>query len=474
MSLVNEIRKKYGEILDTDSYKLSHSNVYDKNANWMMSYLESRGGQYQKVQFLGLQFILKEYFTNKLTHSQIDEMKEFSLAHCTVFPEKQFRKIVDVYGGYYPIIIKSVDEGTVLPTSNVLLTIESAVEDHDVMSVVSYLETKLMRLWYPTTVASMCYKIKSDMIPLLEKTVEGDYKDYIGFMVNDFGSRGTTDLVSSMLGGLGHLVNFIGSDNIPAVLAAKEGYGASTMPAYSIPATEHSIMTSKGKEGEEEIFLNYLDTYGQTNDLMACVADSYNIYDFCQKMLAKHKDRILNQKARLVVRPDSGDPLTMPIEVVEMLAEVFGYTVNSKGYKVLHDKVRVIQGDGVDETIAIEIMKKLIDKGWCVSNVCFGIGGSLLQKINRDTLKFAIKCSSMKYGDDYKDVFKAPITAAFKKSKAGRLVLLKTKDGYLTTTIEQWKLNYPEIEEQELKVRYDCGKIINTTTFEAIRAKSGL
>lgn len=468
--VVAYIRKQYGEILDADSYKLSHANCYKEDANWMMSYLESRGGLFPKTKWVGLQLLLLEYFSTTLTHAQIDNLKEFALAHGEPFPENQFRKVVDVYGGKYPVIIKAVDEGSLVPTSNVLLTIESSVDDIDVMSLVSYFETKLMRVWYPTTVATLAYNMKQIGLKHLSKTVDNP-NDFIGFFVNDFSSRGTTDLNGSIFGGVGHLANFIGSDNIPAILATMAAYNSPLPVAYSIRATEHSVMSSQGKDGEEVIFQRLLEHWGDTSDLFACVADTYDIYNFCNNILARNKDRILNMRAKLVVRPDSGTPKTMVIEVLEMLANVFGTTVNAKGYKVLNPKVSVIYADGMSIDTIDEMFGEIVSQGWCASNVVTGVGGKLAQDVNRDTQKFAIKCSSMKYGNEYHDVFKQPVTAAFKKSKAGRLVLLKDGDNYITTTIEKWESDYPHIKEQELKVRYKDGEFFNLTTFDEVRSR---
>lgn len=472
--VVSFIRNKYGEILDVDSYKLSHSEVYSPNANWMMSYLESRGGLFKNTVWVGLQLLLLEYFSSTLTHDQIDNLKAFSLAHGEPFPEKQFRKVVDVYNGKFPVIIKSVDEGSVVPVSNVLLTIESSVDDHDVMSLVSYFETKLMRVWYPTTVATLAYNMKLIGLKHLSQTTENP-NDYIGFFVNDFSNRGTTDLNGSIFGGIGHLANFMGSDNIPAVLATMEAYDSPSPVAFSIRATEHSIMSSQGKDGEELVFKRLLESWGDTSDMFACVADTYDIYNFCNVILANNKERILDMKAKLVVRPDSGVPNVMVIEVLEMLGNVFGTTINSKGYKVLNPKVSIIYGDGMSIDTIDEMFGVIVENGWCASNVVTGVGGKLAQDVNRDTQKFAIKCSSMKYDGEYKDVFKQPITASFKKSKAGRLVLLKDTDGkYITTTLEKWGEQYPHIEEQELKIRYKDGEFLNLTSFDEVRKNTGL
>lgn len=465
------LRQKYGEILDADSYKLGHFEIYRPDADWMMSYMESRGGDFPAVQWAGWQLLMLEYFSGTLTHEQIDNLKSFALAHGEPFPEKQFRKVVDVYGGKFPITIKTVDEGSLVPTGNVLLTIESSNFDPDVMSLVSYFETKLMRVWYSTTVATLAYNMKKIGLKHLSETTNNPH-DYIGFFVNDFGSRGTTDLNGSIFGGIGHLVNFIGSDNIPAILASMEAYNVNTPTAFSIRATEHSLQSFEGRAGEEKVFQRLLDVWGDNCDMFACVADTYDIYNFCENILARNKERILNMRSKFICRPDSGLPKVMVIETLEMLGKVFGTTINENGYKVLNPKVGVIYGDGLNIDVLDEMFAEIISKGWCASNVVTGIGGKLLQDVNRDTQKFAIKCSSAHYDGEYHDVFKQPVTAAFKKSKAGRLVLLKDGDKYITTTVEEWAEKYPHIKEQELKIRYKDGEFFNLVTFDEVRAKA--
>lgn len=474
--LVDFIKNKYGEIFDVDSYKISHSAVYRDDASWMMSYFESRGGEFIATQFSGMQILLLEHFSRVLTHSQVDKFKAFAESHGEPFPEKMFRRIVDVYKGKYPIIIKSVDEGTIVPTGNVLMTIETSVDDPQIMSIVSYFETKLMSLWYPTTVATLSYEIKKVCMKALAQTTNNPW-DFIDFAVNDFGSRGTTDLNASIFAGVGHLQNFMGSDNIPSVLASMEAYNiddVEDMPVtgFSVVATEHSIMSSEGRDGEEKVFKSLIDIYGDNRDIIACVADTFDIDNFCNKILLDNKEQILSMKARLVVRPDSGEPVEMVCRVLSMLENVFGVYYNDKGFKVLHDKVRVIQSDGVNLESISEIYKTIINLGWSAENIIFGIGGALVQKVNRDTQKFAIKCSSMYFNGKYNDVFKAPKTASFKKSKAGRLALLKVDGKLITTTYEEWAKTYQNVSKQELTIRYMDGELHNMTNFADVRERA--
>jgi nicotinamide phosphoribosyltransferase len=200
---------------------------------------------------------------------------------------------------------------------------------------------------------------------------------------------------------------------------------------FSIPAAEHSTITSWGRENEVVAYENMLDQYPE--GLVAVVSDSYDIYNACASLWGGVlKEKILNRKGTLVVRPDSGIPKDIVLEIVTILGEKFGYTTNEKGYKVLHPNIRVIQGDGVDYVSIGEILDNLKNAGWSADNIAFGMGGALLQKLDRDTQKFAFKCSAALINGQEIEVYKDPITDQGKKSKRGRLKLVQTETGFVT------------------------------------------
>ena len=239
-------------ILNTDSYKVSHWVQYPAGMEGMFSYIESRGGVYDRTVFFGLQAILKEYLTRRVTLSDVEEAKEVCSAHGVPFNEAGWRHIVEQRGGFVPVTIRAVPEGSVVPTHNALVTVEST--DAKCFWIASYLETLLMRVWYPTTVATISWHIKKLIRRYLNETSD-DAVNQLPFKLHDFGARGVSSLESAALGGLAHLVNFKGTDTIPALLAGRRYY-SEPMAAFSIPAAEHSTITAWGREGEEAAYRN--------------------------------------------------------------------------------------------------------------------------------------------------------------------------------------------------------------------------
>jgi len=282
------------------------------------------------------------------------------------------------------------------------------------------------------------------------------------------------------------LVNFMGSDTITGILFARKYYNTKAMVGFSIPAAEHSTITPFGRKGEAEAYRNMIKQFSKPGSIYAVVSDSYDIYNACENIWGKElKAEVIAGGGMLVVRPDSGHPATVVLKVVQILDKQFGSVVNAKGYKVLNH-VRVIQGDGINEESIREILKALIDAGYSADNVAFGMGGALLQGINRDTQKFAMKCSAIaingfhEQDDDaswgnkttrWYDVYKDPITDSGKRSKRGRLKLVRTlSDGKYYTLPEDDFIKTPT--ENVLVEVFRNGKILKEYTFEEVRANS--
>merc|ERR1719238_2010115 len=267
----------------------------------------------------------------------------------------------------------------------------------------------------------------------LEETGNTDWKIPGGttFKLHDFGFRGVSSVESAASGGCGHLVNFLGTDTVAAMVSAKTYYGAGIASGHSIPASEHSTITSWGVEGEVDAMKNMLEQYPE--GLVACVSDSFNIWRACKdywgtKLKDLIKGRISGDKfGRLVVRPDSGDPAETCTKIIGILLEQFAEDVitTKTGHKLLPPYIRVIQGDGVDFETIPQILQSLKDAGFAADNLGFGSGGALLQKMNRDTFKCAFKCSEITINGEKRDVFKDPKTDKGKASKKGRLTLQK-------------------------------------------------
>lgn len=421
-------------MLATDSYKVSHYRQYPAGTTRVFSFFESRGGRYPETVFFGLQYLIKKHLLGVVvTEEKIEEAKEIFAAHFgsdKMFNEAGWRHILTVHNGRLPIEIRAVKEGSRIPTSNVLVTVVNT--DPEVPWLTNYIETLLVQLWYPTTVATQSYFMKQTILRYLEETGTPELVD---FKLHDFGFRGSTTVESAGIGGAAHLVNFKGTDTVEALLVAKNFY-SEKMAGFSIPAAEHSTITSWGRDGEVEAYRNMLRKY--PDGLVAVVSDSYDIFFACENIWGGIlRDEVLARNGTLVIRPDSGDPVTVILRVFEILGRKFGFEVNSKGYKVLNPKVRVIQGDGIDYLSIGDILEAMKRAGWSADNIAFGSGGGLLQKIDRDTQKIAFKCCAVEVSGEWVDVMKDPITDPGKRSKAGRLALVHRNGKYETVREEE-------------------------------------
>ena len=408
-------------ILNADSYKASHWLQYPPGTDATFFYLESRGGAYERTLFFGLQAILKEYLARPVTAAMIEEAQAFFAAHGEPFNVDGWQHIVAVHGGRLPLRIRAVPEGTVVPTHQALMTIENT--DATCFWLPSYVETLLMRVWYPVTVATVSWHIRETIRAYLERTSD-DPARQLAFKLHDFGARGVSSAESAALGGMAHLVNFRGTDTILGILAARAYYGE-PMAGHSIPAAEHSTITAWGREGELDAYRNMLRQFAKPGAVVACVSDSYDLFHAVKAMWGGAlREDVIASGATLVVRPDSGDPADIVHQTLRLLNAAFGSTLNSKDYRVLNH-VRVIQGDGVNPDSIRAILERITHARYAADNVAFGMGGALLQKMHRDTQKFALKCSAVRIHGTWMDVFKDPVTDHTKASKRGRLTLAR-------------------------------------------------
>lgn len=454
-------------ILDTDSYKHSHYLQYPPGTTTVSSYIESRGGVHDKTLFFGLQAWMLKTLNTPVTLEDMDNAAWICNQHSVPFNRAGWEHIINEHGGLLPLVIEAVPEGTLVDTSNVLVQVRNT--DPACYWLTSFLETSLLRgVWYPTTVATNSYFAKQTILDYLGRTSDNEPEPIAQFMLHDFGARGVSSEESAALGGLAHLVNFRGTDTMSALLAAKQYY-REPMAAYSVPAAEHSTMTSWQREGEQDAYANMLKQFKGSN-IISIVADSYNLFDAIEQHFGGAlKEQVLeNAKAgsRLVVRPDSGDPVETPIKAIELLMEKFGYTENRKGFRVLPDYVRVLQGDGITPKTIKTILGTMESRRISAENIVFGMGSGLLQQVNRDTQKFAMKCSAIEVDGKWRDVFKEPKTDMAKLSKRGVLTLTFSKGAYHTVRREEL------VGQNLLRPVYENGQILVTENFQAIRNRA--
>ena len=456
-------------LLNTDSYKVSMWRQYPVGTTNVYSYIESRGGRYDRTVFFGLQAFIKEYLCVPITQDDINIADEILTAHGEPFNRAGWQYILDKHAGYLPVVIRAVPEGTVVPVKNVLATIENT--DPECFWLTTWLETALLRaIWYPTTVASQSYAIKKVIAHYLEMT--GD-PSTIDFKLHDFGARGVSSMESAGIGGAAHLVNFMGTDTVTGVLYAREYYNAG-VAGFSIPAAEHSTITSWGRAGEVDAYRNMLNQFAKPGSIVAVVSDSYDIFNAASNLWGEElRQQVIDSGATVVIRPDSGDPDVVCRKLVQILGDKFGYTTNDKGYKVLNN-VRIIQGDGVNENTIRTILGGFQAYGWSADNIAFGMGGALLQQLDRDTQKFAMKCSAALVNGQWVDVQKDPVTDSGKKSKAGRVQLWKSGGEWISAVDQPtgWADKKIGPFESVLQEVYRDGKLVKEIDFTEIRANA--
>lgn len=458
-------------ILATDSYKLNHWNQYPKDTEAVYSYFEARpGARFPYTIFFGLQYILLKYMSHKVVDAQsIRQAKELAEAHfgrSGMFNEAGWSHILNEHKGRLPLHIKAVHEGTAVPNGNVLMTVQNTCPR--CFWLTNAVESLLTHVWYPSTVATLSsYTLHSVIEPWLKETALS--LDALPFMLHDFGYRGASSHESAAIGGCAHLINSVGTDTVPGMLCATEYYFAEKENlAFSVPATEHSVMTALGREGEGKVLDQLLDEY--PTGILSVVADSYNIYDFVRSLGTTYKERILARDGKFVVRPDSTTPTHPTPEaltswIAGQLWHDFGGKANAKGYRVLDPKIGILWGDGIDPSGIDRILKELAFNSFSAENMVFGMGGGLLQRINRDTQRFAFKASAIKRGGEWHDVYKEPLESD-KRSKRGRLMLLRAGiegDTWATEPLQE------DCPSDLLQTVFLDGEVIWAQEFDAVR-----
>lgn len=504
-------------MLTVDGYKSSHFLQLPPNTEETFFYIESRGGVYDKTVMFGLQYAIKKYLKDPITQEQIDEAVNFYKEYGVAFNKEGWQYILDECGGYLPIEIKSVEEGSVVPVKNVLVTVRNT--DKNTPWLCGFLETFLLRaVWYGTTVATQSWHIQQIIKECLEWS--GDV-DTLPFRLHDFGARGVSSHESAVIGGMAHMATgFRGSDTVEAIYNTSKYY-PTTLPGNSINASEHSTITSW--DDEFDAFGNMIDVFGE--GVFACVSDSNDVFH-AMDMWKEHENKLLEKGGTLVIRPDSGDPkeiicgisevpyLDIPIMSIEdshhnprvkvfRTVEDHIYTVkedgvlvpqrlakylglveyayeflfkgrkNLKGFKVLPNHIRFIQGDGVNQESISAILDGLEAKGFSADNISFGMGGKLLQGVDRDTQKFAMKCSAIKVDGVWKEVFKDPITDPGKGSKKGLISLFVDEEGFYVTRRIDERSRPVEWSDKPLhgcmKTVYFNGVQLNTLSFDDVK-----
>jgi len=468
--------------LYTDSYKVAHPLQYP-SASEMSAYGEFRGKfkgmDDDRIVVYGMRYYMSQFISSKMSDADIERGLQFISTHlpgCSLETDgisscfKSFKE----NGGYYPVKIEVMPEGSVVRPHIPVYKITARSEaGKDYSRLVTYLETMLTMIWYPSTVATLSRITKELIYDAYVQSVDTANFGSLDSRLHDFGFRGCTCLEQSVIGGSAHLLSFIGSDTMSACYHVQYHLNKGVARGVSIPATEHSVMTSW--QDEEAAVRNLLARFPDSK-FIACVMDSYDYKAALEQILpivaevfkedskAKRKDRTF------VIRPDSGDPVQQVIDGLKAAEHAFGVELNSKGFKVLKN-CAVIQGDGIDYDIIGKILRATMKAGFSAENVAFGMGAGLLQKVNRDTMQFATKLSYIRYNDtanSYKLVMKKTKDDRAKWSLPGKSVVMRR----LYSSSDVGQVHGPHIvctEDQSVELSnrgyvpsmitvYDCGR----------------
>lgn len=460
-------------IFRMDSYKFSHPFAYKAGIKGMTSYGTARVSPKQVIVPFGMQLLVKRYLTETITMADVDAAEAFSIAHFgrKLFAREAWEKVVNVYGGKLPLIIRAVPEGMKVRGGDPIYT--CTVIDEDVYWMATAFETLMQRgVWYPTTIATNDYETKRDIYQHYVDT--GADMNLLPFAVHDFGGRGVTVGEQAETGGASHTVSFMGSDTVEGILTANFYY-KSVMSAFSVYATEHSVECSFGLDEQGELeYLRHQIRKAKALGLpiVSIVIDGKDVYRAAQALCTGAlRDEIIASGLKVVFRPDSGDMMEVVPRILHMQEMAFGSEPTSRGFRRIKH-VGIIQGDGVDRLAINSLLGKITNLlGFSADCVIFGSGGALLQKVNRDTFKFAQKASAMLTDEGWVGMAKDPVTDAGKKSLEGVLTLVRSRmnNELMIARLDCGPLN-SEWEDQ-MKLVYHTGKLYNETTLDEVRAR---
>lgn len=477
----------------TDGYKTAHHIMYPKGTTLVYSNFTPRSNKYapkgcdQLVSF-GQQMMMVQIheafeidFFNKPKDKVCQEMKEeLELYLGMPYDVSHFEALHDL--GYLPICVKIIEEGTLVPMRVPVLTIYNTHPDFYWLT--NYLETIISNLlWKPMTSATIAYTYRKVLSKWQQKT-DSEKSWFIDWQGHDFSMRGMDSVDAVISSGLGHLTSFMGTDSLPVIYGARKYYNAQGQVGGSVPATEHSVMCAGGKEDETETFRRLLSLY--PTGILSVVSDTWDLWKVCTEHIVTLKEEILARDGKLVIRPDSGNPvdiicgigyhpaqdLPMPPRdiseakgVIELLWDVFGGTINEQGYKVLDPHIGAIYGDSITIDRADEICSRLEAKGFASTNIVLGIGSFTYQYNTRDTFGFAMKATYVEVDGVGQEIFKDPITDdGVKKSAKG---LLKVNEDLTLSDQVSWE----EQTKGVMQVMYIDGAFENYTDFKTIKEK---
>lgn len=467
-------------LLLTDFYKVGHPFQYPKGTTLVYSNLTARGSripEIDKTVFFGLQYFIKEYlianfnehFFSRNLEDVVSEYKR--IVKTSLGGDlSSYKHIEDLHAlGYLPIKIKSLPEGSHVPLRVPYLTIVNTKPEF--YWVTNFIESLMSSvLWQPITSATIAFQYRKILDKYAEET--GMHPDFVQWQGHDFSFRGLSSLESATISGMAHLLSFRGTDTIPAIMALEKYYNANVekeLVGGSVPATEHSVMCAGGEDDEVETYRRLI-TEVYPSGIVSIVSDTWDLWKVLDETLPILKKEIMARDGKVVIRPDSGDPVDIVCGfgsqkgVVERLWDVFGGTTTDKGYKLLDEHIGVIYGDSITRERATAICEGLKSKGFA-SQCVFGIGSFTYQHNTRDTFGMAMKATYTECNGKGIEIFKDPVTDdGLKKSAKGMLCIGKGDEYFLMDQMDK-----ADEENGCLKTVFVDGKLTKDYTLQEIR-----
>lgn len=490
---------KINPLTAIDFYKADHRRQYPEGTTKVYANFTPRSNKLasmlpepyaNKIVFFGLQYFIKHFlieswseeFFNKPKWKVVEQYKrrmDNSLGKDAI----DWKHIADLHDlGYLPLRIKALPEGSLVPIGVPVLTIANTHPHF--FWLTNYIETILScYLWKAITSATIAYGYKQILMSYALRT--GADLDFIKFQAHDFSFRGMSSLQDAALSGLAHLISFCGTDSVPAIDLAEDYYNADAekgLIGCSVPATEHSVMCMGQEDGELNTFKRLI-TEVYPKGIVSIVSDTWDFWKVITEYMRELRTIICDRDGKVVIRPDSGDPVKIICGDLDALPEtseykgaaeclwdIFGGSINEKGYKVLDEHIGLIYGDSITPERADLILHRLAQKQFCSSNIVFGIGSYTYQYVTRDTFGFAVKATSGEVNGEQRNISKNPKTdSGIKKSASGLLRVEYENNSYVLYENQ-------EIHEElcgELKVIFIDGTLIKEQSLADIRKQLG-
>ncbi|NQX86232.1 MAG: nicotinate phosphoribosyltransferase [Flavobacteriaceae bacterium] len=477
-------------LLYTDGYKVDHRRQYPDNttlvySNWTPR--KSRIDGIDEVVFYGLQYFIKKYIITDFDENFFSQPKDLI---CKTYARRinsylgdnnvGVQHIADLHDlGYLPICIKALPEGVSVPIRVPMFTLYNTKPEF--FWLTNYFETLLSAMiWMPCTSATIAKQYRKILDQYAKET--STIPEFVDWQGHDFSMRGMPGLEAAVLSASGHLLSFTGTDTIPSIDFLETYYNADSdneLIGGSVAATEHSVMCMGTNIGEQDTFKRLI-TEVYPNGIVSIVADTWDLWKVLTEYLPNLKHEVLARDGKVVIRPDSGNPVDIICGnpngntteeqkgVIELLWDTFGGHINGKGYKTLDAHIGAIYGDSITIERATQICERLKQKGFASTNIVLGIGSFTYQYNTRDTFGFAMKATYGEVNEQGREIFKDPITDdGTKKSAKGLLKIIKENETYKLVD----KVSWEEQQQGELRAVFKDGTLLIDDTLAAIRRR---